>query len=109
MPPCSMRPPASMKKGIAMKGKESAEVNILCATTAGFSGRLPNVIPAMEASPMLTATGMFRKIRTMRTENMMVAIYFTSEGVAARISRTVSRYAWNARSATRNIPSGTAA
>jgi len=49
-------------------------VNIRWATTTGLSGRFPKVMPAIDASPMLTATGMFRNIRMTRVVNMIVAM-----------------------------------
>jgi hypothetical protein len=75
MPPCSMIPPASMKKGMAMKGKESTAVNIRCPMTMGLVGRLVTSMPAMEAKPMHTAMGTPRQSSTKSVRNIARPIY----------------------------------
>ena len=67
IPPTSISFPASMKKGIAIRVKESTEAYVLWANVATFIP-LPSIISAV-GSPMETTRGTFRNSKSSRSEN----------------------------------------
>ncbi len=70
MPPVSIRPPANMKKGTAIRGNESQPVNSRCA--ANVIGRVePNFKVATEATPREKAIGIPRMKQISRNTNRM--------------------------------------
>ncbi|GAB1485873.1 hypothetical protein MASR2M79_09200 [Aminivibrio sp.] len=73
IPPNSMSDPARMKKGTAMRGKESAAVNIFWTRMTG--GMLPDHrMAAREARPMETAMGTLRRKKRMRLPKRTVVM-----------------------------------
>ncbi len=69
MPPPSIRPPASMKKGMAMNGKESTDVNMRCTTTSGGTAMGPKTRAIIEAKPKATAMGILNSINIRNEPN----------------------------------------
>jgi hypothetical protein len=67
-----------MKKGIAIKGNESTEVNILCATTRGGVGISPVQRAKIDARPKETPIGIFIKSSRINIPNNTKANVITS-------------------------------
>jgi hypothetical protein len=72
-PPVSIKDPARIKNGIAIRGKESRAVNALCVrNAAGMSDRIKAVATAI---PMAIAIGTPMKRQTNNTEpNAILAV-----------------------------------
>ncbi len=74
MPPLSMMPPASIKKGTAMKGKESMAVNIFWGSTTRFPPSPPTTIAVPQARVRQTAIGTFKRSSPSSTKNNAAVI-----------------------------------
>jgi hypothetical protein len=85
IPPLSISPPANIKKGIAMKGNESTDVNILCATTKAGVGISPKVNAIMEDNPNDTAIGIFNKSNMNKLPNNKRTIKLPSLLIVLRL------------------------
>ena len=68
IPPFSMRLPAIIKKGMAIRGKESIEAKSFCPTTMSGTESL-TTIETMAARQRLAAIGTLQITRRMKTPN----------------------------------------
>jgi hypothetical protein len=87
MPPVSIKAPDSIKNGIAIKGKESMDVKILCGMTVNGMPSPPKTIAKIVARPRLTAIGIFsinkiarlpNNIRVIISFSPLILLYFLS-------------------------------
>ena len=74
IPPVSIKPPAIIKKGMAMNGNESTAVNIRWATTNGGVGISPNSSAAIPERPRATPIGTLTSNNMTKTPNNMASI-----------------------------------